>query len=134
MLHYFDDPFFGKFQLVYDNEGGEGGEGGDKGGEGGDKGGDKGGSGGTGGEGAKSYNQSQLNQMMADNRRKLTIQNEKLVGELTTLKDQANLTGQEKTELEGRIEKLQEQSMSKEEIAKREATKAIKAHTKELDN
>jgi len=110
------------FQLVYENEGeGEGeGNNGNEGGGSGD------------GDGAKSYTQEQLNKMMADNRRKLTQQNETLVSELTTLKDQANLTAQDKTELEERIEKLQVQNMSKEEIAKREASKAAKSHQLEL--
>jgi hypothetical protein len=79
-------------------------------------------------EGGKSYTQDQLNKLMADNRRKLTQQNGELVTELTALKDQANLTTQAKTELEDRIEKLQEQTMTQEEIAKRNAKKAAKDH------
>ena len=111
------------FHLVYDNEDGgdgKGGDGGDgKGGDGGD---------GKGGDGKLSFTQDQLNKMMADNRRKLTQQNETLLGELNGIKEQANLTAQAKTELEDRIEELQSQFLSKEELAKRKVTKATKDH------
>jgi len=76
--------------------------------------------------------QDDLNKMMADNRRKLTQQNEKLLGELNGIKEQAELTGQAKTDLEERIEKLQEAHMSAEEIAKKNVSKASKAHETEL--
>lgn len=106
------------FVLVYENE--EGGE--DNKGDG-DGGGDD-----KGDQKPKTFTQEEVNKIMATNRRSLTQQNDKLVTELTTLKDQANLTTQEKSELEDRIEKLQEQSMTKEEVAKRTNTKAAKKH------
>jgi hypothetical protein len=115
------------FVLVYDdNEGGDdgGGDGGD--GAGGQK---KGGD-----DGKLSMTQDQLNKMMADNRRKITQQNEKLVAEINGLKDQASMTATERSELEERVEKLQELTMSHEEITKRNTKKASQAHQKELDN
>jgi len=72
------------------------------------------------------FTQDQLNKMMADNRRKLAQQNQQLVSELETLKEQSNLTTQQKEELEGRINQLQEQFMTKEEIAKKEQAKLVK--------
>jgi len=76
--------------------------------------------------------QDDLNKMMADNRRKLTQQNEALLGELSGIKEQAKLTGQAKDDLEERIEKLQEAHMSAEEIAKKNISKAAKNHVDEL--
>jgi len=122
LLDYFTRPFV----LVYENE-----DGGDGGGDTGD--GDGGGKKKDGDDGKLSMTQDQLNKMMADNRRKLTQQNEKLVGELNTLKNQATMTATERSELEERIEKLQEQTMTQEEIAKRDTKKAGKAHQEEID-
>ncbi len=121
--NFSNDPF----QLVYDNEG-KGGDGdGDGDGKGGDgRSGDD--DGGGGGDSKLTFTQPELNKLMADNRRKLTTQNATLVQELSALKDQANLTTTEKEELEGRIEALQTQFLSKEELAKRASTKSAKEH------
>lgn len=70
--------------------------------------------------------QDELNKIVADNRRKLTQQNQDLVKQLEELKEQTNLTAQQKEELESRINTLQEQYMTKEEIAKKEAAKQAK--------
>ena len=70
--------------------------------------------------------QDQLNKMMADNRRKLAQQNQQLAQELETLREQSNLTTQQREELEARINQLQEQYMTKEEIAKKEQVKLVK--------
>jgi len=113
------------FRLVYDDEGGDGGNEGGTGDEAGKKKED---------DGAITLTQDKLNKMMADNRRKLTTQNETLVGELNKLKDQATMTATEREELEERLEKLQEQSMSQDEIVKKNSKKAQIAHAKELDN
>ena len=115
------------FVLVYENEDGDGGDGGDGTGEGDPKPKPKP------ADGEISMTQTKLNELMATNRRKLTQQNEKLVGEINSLKDQVTMTSDERTELEERIEKLQEQTMTQEEIAKRNTTKAGQAHQKELD-
>ena len=77
--------------------------------------------------------QEKLNSMMAENRRTVTKQNEKLLGELNVLKEQATMTSQEREDLEGRLEKLQEQSMTQEEIVKRNSKKAQVTHAKELE-
>lgn len=113
------------FVLVYDDGDGSGGDGGTGDGDDGQK---KGGD-----DGKLSMTQDQLNKMMADNRRKITQQNEKLVGEINILKDQATMTATERSELEERVEKLQELTMTQEEITKRNTTKAGQAHQKELD-
>lgn len=67
--------------------------------------------------------QDDLNAMMAENRRKLTQQNTELVKQLEDLKRNTALTQDERDALQTRITQLEEQYMSKEELAKREATK-----------
>lgn len=77
--------------------------------------------------------QEELNAMMANNRKTLTQKNQELIEQLTNLRDQAQMSTQAKEELEARIEELQTQFMSKEEITKRESEKMAKAHAKELE-
>jgi hypothetical protein len=77
--------------------------------------------------------QDELNKMMADNRKKLTTQNQELMGQLTNVKDQFSGTTQEKAELEVRIEELQNQFLTKEELTKREADKSKKEHQKTME-
>jgi hypothetical protein len=77
--------------------------------------------------------QDELNKMMADNRRKLTTQNQELVEQLKKMRDETQMTAQQKDELELRIEQIQEQYMSKEELAKREAAKQSKVHQKAVE-
>lgn len=77
--------------------------------------------------------QDELNKMMADNRKKLTTQNQDLMTQLTTIKDQFSGTAQEKEELEAQIEQLQNQFLTKEELSKREQEKAKKEHLKLLE-
>jgi hypothetical protein len=115
------------FHLVYDNEG-------DAGDEGEGNAGSEGNAGGT-GEGKKiTLTQDELNKMMADNKRKLTKQNEELVTQLKKLRDETRMSEENRADLETRIEQLQEQYMSKEELARREAEKASKRHKQEVEN
>ncbi len=78
--------------------------------------------------------QDQLNAMMAENKRTLTKQNQELVNQLESIKSQYNLTAQEKEELQGKIDQLQEQYMSKEELAKRQQDKLQKDYNKQLED
>jgi hypothetical protein len=77
--------------------------------------------------------QDELNKMMADNRKKLTTQNQELMSQLTAIKDQFSGTAQQKEELEAQIEQLNNQFLTKEELAKREQEKAKKEHIKALE-
>lgn len=77
--------------------------------------------------------QDELNTMMAANRKGLTQKNQELVTQLTQLKDKSSMSTQAKEELEARIEELQTQFMSKEEIARRESEKSTKAHATEIE-
>jgi hypothetical protein len=64
--------------------------------------------------------------MMADNRRKLTNQNQELVKQLEQLKQNATLTQEQRDELQARITQLEEQYLTKEELIKRESGKREK--------
>jgi len=77
--------------------------------------------------------QDQVNSMMADNRKKLTQQNQELVNQLESLKQNSRLTQEERDELQNRITSLEEQYMTKEELSKREATKQQKQYEDELN-
>jgi hypothetical protein len=76
--------------------------------------------------------QDELNNMMASNRKKLTQQNTELVTQLNQIKQKANLTQEERDELQSRITQLEEQYMTKEELAKRESQKQQKDFESQL--
>lgn len=78
--------------------------------------------------------QDELNTMMAANRKKLTQQNSELVTQLEELKRNQHLTQEQRDELQTRITQLEEQYMTKEELAKREASKAQKAFEDRLNS
>jgi len=77
--------------------------------------------------------QQELNVLMADNRRNLTKQNSELVKELESLKRNSMLTQEERDNLQSRISQLEEQYMTKEELAKREITKKQKEYEQEIE-
>ena len=72
--------------------------------------------------------QDELNTIMATNRKTLTQKNQELVTQLTQLRETATMSTQAKEELEARIDELQTQYMSKEELAKRETANLSKSH------
>lgn len=76
--------------------------------------------------------QDEVNVMMADNRRTLTKQNTELVGQLEQIKKNANLTIDERDELQVRITQIEEQYLSQEELAKRANNKQEKEWSENL--
>jgi hypothetical protein len=77
--------------------------------------------------------QEELNTMMASNKKGLTQKNADLVTQLKGLSEEATMSSQAKEDLELRIEELQTQHMSADEIAKREEGTLKKRHVKELE-
>jgi hypothetical protein len=77
--------------------------------------------------------QNELNAMMAENKRHLTKQNTDLVTQLEQLKTNTKLTQEERDDLQTRITQLEEQYMTKEELAKREGEKKRKEYEIELE-
>lgn len=76
--------------------------------------------------------QEELNSMIADNRRNLTKQNTELVTQLEQLKKNATLSQEDSDSLQVKITQLEEQYMSKEELAKRESNKQQKQFDTDL--
>jgi len=77
--------------------------------------------------------QEEMNAMMAENRRKLTQQNSELVTQLEQLKQNTHLTQEQRDELQQRITQLEQQYLTKEELAKRESEKTRKQYENELN-
>ncbi len=69
------------------------------------------------------FTQDQVNTMMAEDRRKHKKGTQAALEELEALKARANLTAKERTDLEGRIKTLNEQLLTKEELATQATTK-----------
>lgn len=95
---------------------------GEQGVQGGEQGGEQGVTQTQGGQGGqatppKSFNQEQVNRMLADERRNLKKGNDVLVEQLKTLKESSSLTQQERDDLQERIDQLQAQFQTKEEQA-----------------
>lgn len=81
---------------------------------------------------AETFTQEQVNTMMADERRKMQDKQKKTLGELDTLKNKASLTVKEKTELEKRIEELNNQYLTSEEKARRAEEEAEKKRADQI--
>ncbi len=77
--------------------------------------------------------QEELNGMMSANRKKLTSSNAELVTQLEALKSSNRLSQEQQDELQTQITTLEEQNMSKDEIAKRETKRAADLHSGLLD-
>lgn len=103
-------------------------EGAQGGGEGGGSGG--GGEGGGGGNPPppaappKTFTQEQVNQFLAEERRKLQTKQQTLAQELEQIRTSARLTEEEKSALSARIEELTNQSLTKEQQLTRDLEKA----------
>ena len=83
------------------------------------------------------FTQEDVNRFLADDRRKNDSKykksNQKLLDELSALKGRAELSASERTELDERIEQLQSQLMTKEELTKRDREKFSKKYEKDLN-
>lgn len=86
----------------------------------GDKGGDKG-AGGEGGDKPKTFTQDDLNRILAEEKRKNKATFDKTYAELEAVKSKANLTSQERQELETRMEDMRNAHMTQAEILKQNA-------------
>lgn len=102
------------FRTVFDNNGAAGGDDGGNGAAGGGSGGDGPGS-------DRTYTKAELEAAIAAERTRSEQTHRKTVAELQQLKNQTQLSAEEKTALQSRIEALEKEYMSKEELAAREA-------------
>ena len=80
------------------------------------------------------FTQEDVNNFLAKDKKKLQGEHQKTLDELNLLKQRANLSAEERAELEKRIEDTQLALTSKEEMALQEKKKLEKAHAKEVAN
>lgn len=74
-----------------------------------------------------------FNNALAKEKKRWVEQSQKQIAELKKLQDQHNLTEQQKQELQRQIDDLNNQFLSKEEVAKREREKLEKSYKEQLD-
>ena len=110
-----------RFLLPCDGDAGGAGDAG--GGAGAGAGDAKGGAGDAKGGEDKKFTQADLNRFLAQEKEKTRQQNAALISQLEELKGSKALSEQEKNDLNSRIEELQNQSLTKEEMAKKELKK-----------
>ncbi len=82
----------------------------------------------------KTFTQEEVNAFLAKEKRKTGDAQKKLAEQLQGYKKTAELSVDEKTELEKQIEDLQNQYMTQEERARQASDKATKVHQKEADD
>lgn len=83
-------------------------------------------------KGKESFNQEDVNKLMAHNKRGLRDANQQMVQRLETLQQQENLTKQQRDDLQTEIDQLKAQSQTKEQQAQAEYTKLQTKYTKDL--
>ncbi len=83
------------------------------------------------GNGEPKFTQADVDRMMAEHRKGLQKTNQELIEQLEQLRQSANLTAQQKEEVEARIQTLSQQHLTKEQQAQEEYTKLKKKYEKE---
>jgi hypothetical protein len=88
-------------------------------------------------ENPKTFTQDDVNRFIAEDKKKLREQNDRLIKELETIKSSAGMTEKEKEKLESQIEELRTQSMTEKERSQREKEKletTMKTQVTELES
>src|SRR5215471_259505 len=78
------------------------------------------------------FSQQEVDRFLADDRRKTKAQTEKMIAELEQLKKSKNLSEKERADLSARIEELQNQVLTKEQLLEKERTRLQTEHRSEL--
>jgi hypothetical protein len=91
--------------------------------------------------GKKTFTQDDVNRLLADDKRKHQEQVKKAISEVEALKSKSRLTQEEREDLDKRIAQMQNELLTKEELAKKERERLLKKHddvvsslAKERDN
>lgn len=74
----------------------------------------------------KTFTQEEVNAFLADDRRKTENKNKELIAQLEALKQSEGMSKKQQEELQAQIDSMQQQYMSKEELAKQEREKEMK--------
>ena len=77
--------------------------------------------------------QDQVNNLLADEKRKHQARTQTAIDELDALKAKASLSDSERTDLETRVETMKNELLTKEELAKKETDKLVKGHVKDVE-
>jgi hypothetical protein len=85
-----------------------------------------------GGTGQTTFSQDDVNRFLAEDRRKHKASTEKLISELETIKKSKNLSEQERNNLTQRIDELQNQLLTKDQLLEKERTKLQNEHRTQL--
>lgn len=78
----------------------------------------------------KTFNQEEVNRFLSEDRRKYQKGRDELIKQLQGLRENAQLTQSEKDSLEARIEQLQNESLTNQELAKKDKEKILKENEK----
>lgn len=84
-------------------------------------------------EGFTPEQQAAVNKIVAETRKEATTKLQKTVEELETFKQKSNLTGQNAKDLEQQIEKIKNESLTKEELLRKEQAKLANKHKTEVE-
>jgi len=83
--------------------------------------------------GKKTFSQEEVNSILAKEKRIQQSQTQKAIDELQALKKKASITAEERQDLDKRIESLQNDLMTKEQLAKKQSEKDRKRHQGEIE-
>ena len=81
---------------------------------------------------AGSFSQEQVNKLLAEEKRKGQSRTQKALEELEALKGKADLSSKDRSDLENRIEILNNEMLTKEELSKKDKDKILKQHEKSI--
>jgi hypothetical protein len=99
----------------------------------GDGGGDKGGSDDKGGGDKETLTKAEVQALLETERKKYQTSQQKALDELKALRTRVKLTDDERKDLDTRLEAMQNEYLTKEELRKREIDKQAKKHEEELN-
>ena len=88
----------------------------------------------AGGDDDKKFSQKEVNKIMAENKRNLQTKNQELIGQLEQSKKAGNLSAEERKSLSVRIETLENEMLTKDELSKKEQDKLVRTHQKSLED
>jgi len=84
-------------------------------------------------KGKKLFTQEEVNKIMAENKRTLQKRNQELISQLENVRKAGNLSAEDRKNLNSRIEALENEMLTKEELAKKEQDKLVRTHQKTVE-
>lgn len=81
----------------------------------------------------KTFTQEEMNSIMATEKRKYQEQQKKALDELKAIQTRANLTKEERDALDKRVEEMNNQLLTKEELSRKEKEKILNEHKRQTE-